>query len=119
MKTTYNFAYWWTDGYDGDTSITSYPLTKKNFERLQEAYKKYGVDDLSKCEDIDDLYQKIFKSLLDVEADTYLEDESLLEELFDYDENIDYEIITRTKVRNKLKELYDYGIKFPTEITSN
>lgn len=116
MKKEYKFTYWYSDGGNGDQSYILYPLTNKNFNRLVDAYKNNQGKDFSKCEEVSDLYNKIMKEVLNSEADTYLEDEYLLEELFDYDENIDYEEITIIKVRNQLKRLYEFGIYFPEEV---
>lgn len=116
MKKDYKFQYWWSDGSMGGESMILYPLTNKNFNRLVDAYKSNQGKGFSKCEEVSDLYNKIMKEVLNSEADTYLEDECLLEELFDYDENIDYEEITIVKVRNQLKRLYEFGIHFPEEV---
>lgn len=116
MKKDYKFKYSYTDGNIGDESYVLYPLTNKNLNRIIEAYKSSKSDDLSKSQEIDDLYRKIYKFVLDNEADTYLEDESLLEELFEYDEDLCFDEISITKVRNQLKRIYDFTIHFPEEI---
>ena len=109
-----SFPCWASAGKgDGSDWTWDFEVSDEEYARLKKASEE--AEDLRDCPDISDIYDRLYDEMLSEQADVYLADDDLLEEVRDDLDLEEDDEITTEQVIDYLKDRYTWGIRFPEE----
>lgn len=109
---TFEFPCWASSGKCDSTDWTwDIGVSDKDAKRLEKAAKDGAR--LSEHSDLEDVYDRLYRKMLKLQAEIYLEDEDLLQEVIDDLELDEDDKVSLKQVIEYLEDYYSWGIDFP------
>ncbi len=112
---TFSLPCWASSGKMDETNWEwEVTVSDEEAARLAEAAKDNDI--FRECETVEDIYDRLYSEMLDEQADVYLGNNGLLEEVRDaleLDESTD---LTKKEIVEYLEDYYSWGIGFPEDL---
>ncbi len=109
------FSCWASSGKCDSTDWKwEFEVSDEEYDRLKRVVD--NEDCFSDCPDVADIYARLYSAMLDEQADVYLENKNLLQEIVEDMELEDAADITREQIVDYLQERYSWGIDLPDSL---